>query len=78
MKGGFIILKKILAIIPRYGTDYTKEFTAAFGNATVNEGILAPKFSFKGNKGDCHLSQLGYEILAYLVCRKGQELKYWN
>ena len=44
----------------------------------MNEGLLAPKFVYKGVKGDCHLSQLGYEILADLVYRKGKELKYWN
>lgn len=44
----------------------------------ISEGILAPKFSFKGNKGDCHLSQLGYKILADLIYKKGKELGFWN
>lgn len=44
----------------------------------IAEGILSPKFVYKGVKGDCHLSQLGYEILADLVYKKGVELGYWN
>lgn len=44
----------------------------------ISEGVLSPKFVFEGKKGDCHLSQLGYEILADLVYKKGKELKYWN
>lgn len=95
---------KFIAIIPHYGTDYTKEFTEAFGNATVNlreyckedvwkdyslekdkkdeyymqGGNLSPKFSLDGNKGDCHLSALGYKVLAKLIYDKGVELGYWN
>lgn len=96
--------EKFIAIIPHYGTDYTKEFTEAFGNATVNlreyckedvwkdyslekdkkdeyymqGGNLSPKFSLDGNKGDCHLSALGYKVLAKLIYDKGVELGYWN
>ncbi len=44
----------------------------------IGEGILSPKFVYKEVKGDCHLSQVGYEILANLVYEKGVELKYWN
>ncbi len=44
----------------------------------ISEGILSPKFVYQGKKGDCHLSQLGYEVLADLVYRKGKELKYWS
>ena len=44
----------------------------------ISEGILSPKFVYQGKKGDCHLSQLGYEILAKLVYEKGVELGYWN
>ncbi len=95
---------KFIAIIPHYGADYTKEFTDAFGNATVNlreyckeevwgkynitkekkdeyyigEGLLPSRFVYQGKKGDCHLSQLGYEILADLVYKKGVELDYWK
>ena len=44
----------------------------------IKEGILAPRFVYQGKKGDCHLSQLGYEVLADLVYKKGVKLKYWN
>ncbi len=44
----------------------------------IREGILSPKFVYQGKKGDCHLSQLGYEILADLVYKKGVELGYWK
>lgn len=44
----------------------------------IMEGVLSPKFVYQGKKGDCHLSQLGYEILADLVYKKGVELDYWN
>lgn len=96
--------EKFIAIIPHYGTDYTEEFTAAFGNATVNlreyckeevwgkynitkekkdeyyigEGLLPSRFVYQGKKGDCHLNELGYKILANLIYEKGVELGYWN
>ncbi len=44
----------------------------------INDGVLSPKFSYNGNKGDCHLSKLGYKILADLVYKKGKELNYWK
>ncbi len=44
----------------------------------IKEGILAPKFVYEEKKGDCHLSKLGYRILADLVYKKGKELKYWK
>lgn len=96
--------EKFIAIIPHYGTDYSKEFEAAFGNATVNlreyckeevwkdynlekdkkdeyyisGGNLSAKFVLYGKKGDCHLSELGYKVLAKLVYDKGVELGYWS
>ncbi len=96
--------EKFIAIIPHYGTDYTKEFTEAFGKATVNlreycketvwteynlersekddyyisKGFLPSRFVYEGKKGDCHLSELGYKVLADLIYAKGVELGYWN
>ena len=96
--------EKFIAIIPHYWGDYTKEFTEAFGNATVNlreyckeevwsaynlekdkkdeyyisQGYLSAKFVLGGKKGDVHLSELGYRVLADLIYAKGVELGYWN
>lgn len=96
--------EKFIAIIPHYGEDVSAEFTAAFGNATVNlreyckeqvwkdfnlekdkkdeyymqGGNLSAKFVLDGKKGDCHLSALGYKVLAKLIYDKGVELGYWN
>lgn len=96
--------EKFIAIIPHYGSDCTKQFTDAFGNATVNlreyckdkvwseynltkepkdeyyisEGLLSSKFVYEGKKGDCHLNELGYKVLANLIYDKGVELGYWS
>lgn len=57
--------EKFIAIIPHYGTDYTKEFTEAFGNATVSlreyckEEVWSAYNLEKDKKDEYYISQ-GY------------------
>ena len=95
---------RYIVIIPFYGTDYSKEFTEAFGKNAINareyfinnaakdynieltemdeycikKNIIPTKFTYENKKGDCHLNEYGYKIIADLVYKKGVELGYWE
>ncbi len=44
----------------------------------INDGIISSRFTYKNNRRDCHLNELGYKVLADLVYKKGVELGYWK
>lgn len=57
--------------------DYNVELTE-MDNYCIKKNIVPASYSYKNQKGDAHLNELGYKILADQVYKKGVELGYWK
>ena len=57
--------------------DYDVELTDMDGYC-VKKNMVPASYSYKNQKGDAHLNELGYKILADQVYKKGVELGYWK
>ncbi len=44
----------------------------------ISTGNIAAQFVLNEKKGDCHLSEKGYRVLADLIYKKGVEMGIWN
>ena len=57
--------------------DYGVELTGMDGYC-IKKNIVPTSYSYKNQRGDAHLNELGYKILADQVYKKGQQLGYWK
>ncbi len=57
--------------------DYDVELTKLDGYC-IKKGMIPGSYNYENKRGDCHLNQLGYKILADKVYEKGVELGYWE
>lgn len=57
--------------------DYDLEVTK-LDKWCIKKGKVPATFCLKNNKDDCHLSSIGYKVMADQVYKKGVELGYWK
>ncbi len=57
--------------------DYDVTLTELDGYC-IKKGMIPGTYNYQNKRGDCHLNELGYKILADRVYKKGVELGYWK